>query len=310
MTIGLWALTLILVVLAFLLLVSAAIFCAAFVRFPKRAEEKLEAREDPEPLINEGVRWIREQNCKKVEIRSYDGLRLAARVLPAENAKGTLILIHGYRSPMYHDFSCILPFYHALGYNLLIPSQRTHGESEGKYICYGIRERYDCKAWAAFAESYFEPGGDIFLGGVSMGSATVLMASDLTLPDTVRGIIADCGFTSPYEEFVYLLKRSHVPIHPLMDLVALYARLFAGYRFRDCSTLTCVSDTKLPILFVHGREDHTVPFFNGTRLHKLYQGPKDFLFVDGARHVESMYMDPAGYAQKLDHMMETYFYGI
>ena len=269
MTAGLWVLILVLFVLVFLLLVSAAIFCAAFVRFPKRAEEKLETREDPEPLINEGVRWIREQNCKKVEIRSYDGLRLAARVLPAENAKGTLILIHGYRSPMYHDFACILPFYHALGYNLLIPSQRTHGESEGKYICYGIRERYDCKAWAAFAETYFEPGGDIFLSGVSMGSATVLMASDLTLPDTVRGIIADCGF-------------------------------------RDCSTLESVANTKLPILFVHGKADTFVPCRFTEENYAACRSEKELVLVENAGHGMSYLLETERCQQILKNFLERY----
>ena len=33
--------------------------------------------------------------------------------------------------------------------------------------------------------------------GLSMGAATVLMASELELPSNVIGIIADCGYTSP-----------------------------------------------------------------------------------------------------------------
>ena len=41
---------------------------------------------------------------------------------------------------------------------------------------------------------------DIFLCGISMGCATTLMAAGLDLPDNVKGIIADCGFTSPWLE--------------------------------------------------------------------------------------------------------------
>ena len=32
-----------------------------------------------------------------------------------------------------------------------------------------------------------------------MGAATVLMASSLDLPENTRGIVADCGFTTPWE---------------------------------------------------------------------------------------------------------------
>ena len=49
-----------------------------------------------------------------------------------------------------------------------------------------------------------------------------------------------------------------------------------------------------------------MPFSNGERLYDFYQGPKDCLFVDGARHVESIHIDPEGYARKLDRMIEKY----
>lgn len=41
-----------------------------------------------------------------------------------------------------------------------------------------------------------------------MGAAAVLMASNLCLPMSVRGIVEDCGFTSPEEEFRHVLKQS------------------------------------------------------------------------------------------------------
>ena len=82
--------------------------------------------------------------------------------------------------------------------------------------------------------------------------------------------------------------------------------MIAGCDLRDTDVRPALEASDKPILFVHGREDHNVEFSHGQRLYDFYQGPKDCLFVDGARHVESMYRDPAGYAEKLDRMLEAY----
>ena len=49
-----------------------------------------------------------------------------------------------------------------------------------------------------------------------MGCATTLMAAGLDLPDNVKGIIADCGFTSPWDIIKHVAKeRFHLPPFPL-----------------------------------------------------------------------------------------------
>lgn len=127
--------------------------------------------------------YIRAHTREKVKLTSFDGLELAALYLPVERPRGTVIAFHGYRSLATIDFALEVEFLHRLGYDVLLPYQRSHGESQGKYITYGVKERFDCQRWARYAARRW---GDrpLFLMGISMGAATVLMASGLELPPT------------------------------------------------------------------------------------------------------------------------------
>ena len=137
------------------------------------------------------------QDAEDIFLPSYDGLRLHGQLLQQPSAKGTILLFHGYRSSWIIDFSIVLPYYYSLGYNLLAVDERAHGQSEGVYITFGVHERRDVVTWAQYAAMHFGPDHPLFLGGLSMGATTVLLASALELPPSVRGVIADCGFSSP-----------------------------------------------------------------------------------------------------------------
>ena len=121
--------------------------------------------------------WYQEQKPEPMDLLSFDGLRLHARYLPAEGpSKGRVLLFHGYRSLVLEDLAGLIPFYHSLGYDLLIPDQRAHGDSEGQFIGFGVLERKDCISWLRYLDSRFGPA-PTFLAGVSMGATTVLMAA-------------------------------------------------------------------------------------------------------------------------------------
>ena len=143
--------------------------------------------------------WLKEHQEQELkEIKSKDGLTLRAAYIPREDAKGTIICMHGYHSTNNIEFVPEVRFLWNLGYNVLLPWQRSHGKSEGRYITYGVKERHDLKRWILYTNRHLgAKNKDIFLCGISMGCATTLMAAGLDLPDNVKGIIADCGFTSP-----------------------------------------------------------------------------------------------------------------
>ena len=186
-------------------------------------------REDQTEEILAGITLM--QDAEDIFLPSQDGLRLHGQLLQQPGAKGTILLFHGYRSSWIIDFSIVLPYYYSLGYNLLAVDERAHGQSEGVYITFGIHERRDAATWAQYAAMHFGPDHPLFLGGLSMGATTVLLASALELPPSVRGVIADCGFSSP-EAIMRSVLRAHVKWLPAGPLLGAQAKLVSVVRGR------------------------------------------------------------------------------
>ena len=205
--------------------------------------------------------FLKEHDPEVLHVKSFDGLTLTARLVTQKNARGTLLLFHGYRSTYQIDYAISAPFYFAQGFNLLLADERAHGDSEGRYITFGVRERRDVYTWVCEAAQRFGREFPFFLGGLSMGASTVLMASEYKFPANVRGIVADCGFTSPYEiqKSVLRARNPRLLAGPLLCLLGLYARVFAGFGLKEASTLEAVKKTSYPILFIHGSGDTFVP---------------------------------------------------
>lgn len=248
-------------------------------------DSKIMQRKDLKPHFNEfseGMKFI-DENSDKVFVTAYDGIRLAAFCIPCKNARGTVLLMHGFRSSPYVDFGCAKKKYHSMGLNIVAPYQRAHGLSEGKYLTFGVKERYDVFSWIEFINQRF--GGDIFVDGLSMGCATVLMASELGYPENVRGIIADCGYTSPYEIVVSVMKNSmHLPKYPFIWLFNGMCRIFAGFSLSECSAVEAMKKNKTPVLFVHGEADDFVPYSMGKSNHTACIAEKYFLSSKTAGH--------------------------
>ena len=254
--------------------------------------------------MDAGRQWFLGKEPEKVEIISHDGLRLRGLYLINPEAKGTIILMHGYRMDGYTDFTCVYRKYYEAGFSLLNAFQRAHAESEGEYITFGIKERFDCRDWAEYVSDRFGPEHSIVLDGLSMGATTVLMASGLPLPENVKGIIADCGFTSPWDELEHLLKtKYHLPIHPLLDAADLCAKLLGGFSLKEYSTLEAMKTNTLPILFLHGEEDIFVPTAFSVRAFEVCTAPKRLHTVPGAAHGVSYLVDKEGCDAALDDFL-------
>ena len=274
-------------------------------RDPKIIAKSCWARYQEEVLA--GAAWIVGQPTEELAIQSHDGLRLSGRLLAAENPKGTLLLFHGYRSMAPIDFSCAAQYYHDLGYNLVLVDQRSHGHSQGAYITYGILERRDCQRWAEYCFQRFGPEHPLFLDGISMGATTVLLASALPLPPTVRGIIADCGFTSAREIISHVMRtRCHLPERPLIWAVEFWSRILAHVSLSGASTLDAVAATKLPILFLHGRADRFVPCEMTLRAYETCCSEKHLVVVEGAGHGASFLVDHDACTRALESFLEAH----
>lgn len=244
------------------------------------------------PIIKKNLDWLKQQHFEDLEITSDDGLKLRAKLLKAsQDTDKVLIAIHGYRSYNLKEYAYYIKFYHDLGFNVLLPNNRAHGDSEGKYIGFGWLDRLDCIKWIYTIKDYFHKDLQIVLHGISMGSATVLMASGEELPSDVKCIISDCGFTSVLEEFEHNLKQRHIPKQLILPSATLLSKKRLGYSFKEASTINQLKKSKTPTLFIHGDQDDFVPTYMAYDLYNECNAPKDLLIVQGAKHAQSYLID-------------------
>lgn len=194
-----------------------------------------------------------------VSVFSQDGLKLTGRYYHKRDGAPLIIGFHGYRSSSLTDLCCLNELNDLLGHNLLLVDQRAHGDSQGRTIAFGIQERWDVLSWVDHAVERFGAEVKIFLYGISMGASTVLMASDLGLPENVKGIIADCPYSSPKKIIQKVSEKMEFPPKLSWPLIVLGAKLYGGFDIRETDAVKPAAETDVPILLIHGEADGFVP---------------------------------------------------
>ncbi len=194
-----------------------------------------------------------------VKITSYDGLELFAKYYHFKDGAPLDILFHGYRSFSCRDCCGVFRISKDQKHNILLVDQRAHGQSGGKVITFGIRERYDCISWINYALERFGKRQRIMLIGLSMGAATVLMAVELGLPENVVGIIADSTYTSPKDIVLKVSRDKKLPCTLVAPLLKAGAMLFGHFDLDEMTAEKAVQSCSKPVLFLHGEDDFFVP---------------------------------------------------
>lgn len=250
--------------------------------------------------------WLKEHQARDVYMTSFDGLKLHAYWIPSENPRGTVLLAHGYRSTFLVDFGLAFAFYHALGMNILVPHQRSHGKSEGSYITFGVKESEDMKCWIDYHNKHYG-NYQMILSGLSMGASTMLYLADQNLPQNVKCIIADCGFTSPKAILdVVFQSVVHVPSGPSLWAANLFARVFAGFSLSQKDTRKVLKHAKYPVLMIHGKADDFVPCQMTEQGYALCSSEKEILLVDDAGHGVSCLKDKETYTKRILAFLEKH----
>ena len=241
---------------------------------------------------------------EEVSIETQDGLMLHATYFPEGNEKKVALCFHGYTSEGMKDNLAISGYYLRNGYSLLLVDARAHGMSEGTYIGFGCLDRRDALDWLNWIIERCGEDVEILMHGTSMGGATVLMASGLELPTQVKGIVSDCGFTSPKEVFTHVLHSMyHLPAFPAIPAANLMNKRLAGYGMDECNAAREVRNATVPILVIHGSADTFVPASMCDEIYENIASTKQKLIVEGAAHAESYYKDTESYEKALDEFI-------
>lgn len=260
------------------------------------------------PEVRDAIERLENGDLETVEITAEDGVPLVGHWYACAQPKRVIVAMHGWRTSWARDFGVIADFWHKNGCCVLYAEQRGQGASGGEYMGFGILERRDCLNWVQWVNQRTGGKLPVYLGGVSMGATTVLMAAGLDLPENVKGVIADCGFTSPQAIWKYVAeKKYHIP----------YGRFRSGaingicrqkFKIGDMnySAADAMRTNKTPVLFVHGAEDHFVPIEMTYENYMACAAPKRLLVIPGAEHAMSYFRDRETYERALTDFWREY----
>ncbi len=254
-------------------------------------------------IIEGASDWYDQQTFATVTIDSYDDLLLEADFLKNEESSGkAVILAHGFRSQR-EDMKNFIQFYYEQGFDILIPDSRGHGESQGDYIGFGWHDRLDFQDWI---QKLMEEGSsDIFLHGISMGAATVLMASGEELPPQVKGIIADSGYTSADDILSYQLQHLYnLPSFPIIQVTSGITKIRSGFTFGEASAIEQAAKNSRPLFIVHGEADELVPTSMAYEIAEAAGGEVTLWTLPGAGHVKSYTVATAEYQDRLKEFID------
>lgn len=314
-----WGMTLAVIVIIFI-----AVNIGGSIYFYKLAIERgtkqfLQGNEDlqvsaetlEEFLEGDWIAWTKAQKFDELEMTSFDGIDLKGYYLAAEEPTNkTVVFAHGYLGRAFDMGLFGQYYYEQLGFNIFTPDLRGHGKSGGHYYGFGWHDRLDVIDWVEKIIEHNGPDTEIILHGLSMGAATVLMASGEELPKQVKAIVADSPYTSVYDLFAYQMERMfHLPDELFLPTTSFVTKIKANYSFKEASAIEQIKRANVPILLIHGGSDTFVPTTMTDRLYDAKGDAVEKVIFPNANHGESIVLHRKAYLETLTKFIETHING-
>jgi len=248
--------------LILIILIITAAICLFCYRMAFQAPKHLEERKYYLPqgkqyevhhdTLKASIEKLFEFPYEPIYISAFDGTKLFGRFYRGQENTPVHLLFHGYKGNPYVDFSGGCRMALEMGHSVILVDQRSHGQSDGGTITFGIKERRDVESWIQCANELLGENTPVFLWGISMGAATVLMTADLDLPGNVAGILADCPYSSPKSIIRKVCRTDmHLPDVIMYPFIRLSAWLFGHFDLEESSAAEAVRSTDIPILLIH-----------------------------------------------------------
>ncbi|MCF0117776.1 MAG: alpha/beta hydrolase [Bacilli bacterium] len=233
---------------------------------------------------------------EKVEIKSREGFKLTGKYYHVKDGAPIALCCHGYKGTGIRDFCGGGDIVLSLGQNVLLIDQRNHGTSEGKWITFGIKERYDVGEWINYINDRFGRETTIYLYGVSMGAATALLASlNKDLPSNVKKVLVDCPYSSCKDITIAVGESYGIPSWITKAILYPSCRLYGHFSYNDGDILKEIKNAKIPTLIIHGKADTLVPHEMSIKIAEQNKKMVQLELFDNADHAMSFMEDNARY---------------
>lgn len=261
-----------------------------------------------DPIVVGRERWATLRETGEIEditIVSRDGLSLAGYYWPSAGAgadrEPTVLVAHGMMDSA-AGMCYLAEEYHAMGWNVLTVDHRSHGESDGTKRTMGVREGEDIGAWVSYLLER-DRDAPVYLHGVSMGAAAVMMYAARVTPPVVRGLIVDSAFASHsevFERLVGLAVGNPFAAKSLSIGASFASLLMTGVPFGRMAPRRVVGRIPVPVLFFHGQEDALVPIGMVRGLFSASLKPgSESVVIPGAPHIGPFFYARDLYMRKI-----------
>lgn len=215
-------------------------------------------------------------NYQEVPFWTASGRKLHGWFLPHAQAKATFLFFHGNAGNISHRLEKLKIFYD-LGIETFIMDYSGYGKSEGSPSEKNLYKDGFATYTHATQQRQIDPAR-ILLYGESLGSS---VAIEVALQEQVAGIILEGAFTSLKE-----LASKHMPF--LSFLAA-----------NEYNNLEKIGRIKVPLLFIHPKNDEICPFEEALRLYEKAPLPKKSVWLERGGHNDAFCLDQEKYVQGL-----------
>lgn len=291
-------------IILLILITSYICYSMIFKREKKKSNEQYPLPDGKEYLAYKDelismMKYVDDLPYKEASITSFDGLKLYGRYYECDPNAPIEILFHGYKGDSRRDLSGGVIRCFKVNHNVLLVDHRASGKSEGKVISFGVNESQDCLKWIDYILQNINKDAKIILSGVSMGAATVLIASSFELPKNVIGVLADCGYSSTEAIIKKVIKEMKLPPNLLIPFVKLGALLFGHFKVDKYCPIESVKNAKVPIIYYHGDTDLFVPYEMSIENFNATKSISKMVTIENAGHGLCFLIDKEKYVKEL-----------
>lgn len=210
---------------------------------------------------------------------SFDGITLAGDYIKTSvknsNNNRTIFLLHGITNTRYWIFKQAYLFLQA-GYNVVWYDARNHGESDEAATTFGKNESSDLQDVINYIVKEYQPE-NIIIYGFSLGSATVIMWSDIYHKhpnhnnDNIKLLMCDSTFAHLEQSYVEQINNyNFIPTNLAMKIFHKQITKMTG--FTNLSLLQPIKYLRyipnIPVLFLHGQSDRFISYTNSQELYR------------------------------------------